>query len=134
MIVSDITDLTVSTVLERGVPNKECIAIQVNQAINLGQYGVMVGQFSGFNSAVPFRDNLFWFGDGIVEAGDWIFIYTGLGTPTKSRSTDDKYNVYSTFWGRSSTIFANSNIVPMLFRLDAVNIPLPPGNSPQLGI
>lgn len=134
MIVSDLTELSVSTVLERGIPNKESIAIQVNQTINLGQYGVMLGQFSGLNSALPFRDNLFWFGDGVVEAGDWIFIYTGLGSPTKYRSADDKYNVYSTFWGRNSTLFANSNVVPMIFRVDAVNVPNPPQNSPQLGV
>lgn len=134
MIVSGITELTVSTVLDRGIPNKECIAIMANQTINLGQYGVMLGQYSGLNSAVPFRDNLFWFGDAVVEAGDWIFIYTGLGSPTKSRSTDDKYDVYSTFWGRNSTMFANSNVVPMLFRIDAVNVPTPPENSPQLGV
>ena len=69
MIVADIIELTVMTVLERGVPNEECIAIMANERINLGQYGIMLGFYADFNSGIPFKDHLFWFGDGYVEKG-----------------------------------------------------------------
>ncbi len=133
MRVSDMFELKVTTVLERGKPNQECVAIQVNQSINLGQYGIMLGQYSGENGVLPFRDNLFWFGDGLVTEGDWVFIHTGAGTPSQTKATDNIHNIYSLFWGRSHTLFADSNVVPLLFRVDAVDMPLPPSNAPQLG-
>ncbi|MBO2629534.1 hypothetical protein [Shewanella algae] len=132
MMVSDVIEMTVHTVLHRGVANEECIAIQVNQTLNLGQYGLMLGHYAGTNGAFPYRDNLFWFGDGIVQQGDWIFIYTGNGSPTQTYATDNIHKIYSLFWGKQNTVFANSNVVPILFRVDAVAVPLPPGDVPQL--
>lgn len=133
MILENLYELSINTVLKRGVPNEECIAIYVNQQINLGQYGIMLGRYSENNSAIPFKDNMFWFGDGIVEEGDWLFIYTGYGKSTQIKASDGIHNLYSVFWGKSNTIFADSNIVPILFRVDAVNVDTPPNNVPQIG-
>ncbi len=133
MRVGDIIDLKIIAVLDKGSPNKECIAIQAIEEANLGQYGIMLGMYSGGEGLVPFRDNLFWFGDGIVNKGDWIFIYTGAGEPRESKTADQKNNVYSIFWGKSITVFANPVIAPLLFRVDAVDILLPPENVPQIG-
>ena len=133
MIVSDILELSVVTVLERGKPNEECIAIQANEQANLGQYGIMLGTYSTETGLFPFRDNLFWFGDGVVYKDDWIFVYTGSGEARKSTTINQLNNVYSIYWGKKTTIFANTNIVPMLFRIDAVDILAPPTNVLQLG-
>lgn len=133
MIVNNLLELTINSVIKRGTPNEECFAIQVNQNINLGQYGIMLGQYSGGNSAVPFRDNLFWFNDGIVKSGDWLFIYTGSGTPTQTKAANGINDLYSLFWGKPHTVLIDTNIVPMLFRVDAVNVAQPPVNLPQLG-
>jgi len=132
MIVSEIDELSVITILKNGIPNEECIAINVNQDINLGQYGIMLGSFNANNTATPFRDNMFWFGDGIVNKGDWLFIYTGYGEPTQTKGIDGIHESYSLFWGKANTIFANTNVVPILFRVDAVDILNPPANVPQI--
>lgn len=132
MIVAGITELMVVTVLKRGVPNEECIAIQANERVNLGQYGVMLGAYSRDSTVLPFNDNLFWFGDGFVEKGDWIFIYTGSGKPRQSKTQNQSNNVYSIFWGKLTTVFANTTVVPLLFRVDAVDILTPPDNLPQV--
>jgi hypothetical protein len=132
MIVANLTELAVMAVLDRGVPNEECIAIQANERINLGQYGIMLGAYAQLNSAIPFRDHLFWFGDGFIEKGDWIFIYTGMGEPRKSTTPDGANNTYTVFWGKPTTIFASTNVVPLLFRVDAVDVISPPENKPQI--
>jgi len=134
MILNLVTEIEVITVLSRGIPNEECIAIKANDWVNLGQYGVMLGVYYKLDSAIPYQDNLFWFGDGLVEKNDWIFIYTGDGRPTSSKTIDKHNNVYSLFWGKKNTIFANSNIVPILFRVDAVNVLRPQANLPQIGL
>ncbi len=131
MIISDITEMTLMTVLKRGVPNEECIAIQINENINLGQYGIMLGVYSKQNGAYPVNDNLFWFGDACINKDDWVFIYTGIGEPSKVIMPDES-NTFSIFWGKPKTIFADTNVVPLLFRIDAVDVLLPPENLPQI--
>ena len=132
MIVSDITELKLMAVLERGSPNLECIAIQAKERINLGQYGIMIANYAYKNGAFPFRDNLFWFGDGIIEKNDWVFVFTGSGEPRQNTAYDKKSNIYTIFWGKPTTIFAQTNIVPILFRIDAAEIMPPPIDMPQI--
>lgn len=133
MIVGEIAELTVISVLDRGVPNNECIAIKVNERVNLGQYGIMLGMYSHSKLATPFQDNLFWFGDGMVEKGDWIFVSTGEGQPRTSKTNDQQNSVYAVFWEKRTTVFANTNIVPILFRVDAVDVLMPPEDVLQIG-
>jgi hypothetical protein len=125
MIVNDLTQLSVVGVYKRGVPNEEYIAIQAQSDINLGQYGIMLGFYADTNAAIPIRDNLFWFGDGIVNSGDWLFINTGPGKPTQTTTLDKNNNIYSLYWDRNVTVFANSNTVPILFKVEAVEVPFP---------
>jgi len=133
MIVTDLLEMQIHPVADRGVPNRERIAVYVKETTNMGQYGVMVGYSTSGNAAIPYQDKLFWFGDGIVNAGEWILLYTGKGTAKTEEWEVTGGKVYSIHWGRSTTMFANTNIVPILFRVDAVNVALPPLNLPQLG-
>lgn len=133
MIVTDLQELQIYPVADRGVPNRERIAIYIKETTNMGQYGVMVGYSTHVNGAVPYQDNLFWFGDGIVNAGDWLLLYTGKGTPKTEEWDATGGKLYSIHWGREATIFANTNIVPILFRVDAVDVATPPVDLPQLG-
>lgn len=131
MIVKDVTELTITAILERGVPNRECIALRANEFVNMGQFGLMLGRYGDGKSATPYFDNLSWFGDGLVKSGDWIFVYTGSGTASKRPATNGTNEICSLFWGKPTTIFAESSIAPILFRVDAVDVLAPPGNLPQ---
>lgn len=125
MIVYSIGELSLIGVYDRGVPNQERIVIQANETVNLGQYGLMIGVRSVGNSAFPVRDNLLWFGDGIVKQGDWIFVYTGPGKAKVSPIPNTDINLYSVHWDRGTTILANQELVPILFRVDAIQVPIP---------
>lgn len=132
MIFPDVKELSVVKIFDRGLPNKESIAISVEEDTNLGQYGILVGLYQGDGLATPFVDHLFWFGDGLVRKGDWLFVHTGPGSPSKTSTTDGNRTIFSIYWGKRQTIFANTNIVPVLFRLDAVNVLPPPQDELQL--
>ena len=134
LIVGDVTELDIVTILNRGLANKECIAVSVREAVNMGRYGLMVGQHDATASrySAPFFDNLFWFGDGIVNTGDWLFVYTGPGAPHTTTDQNGVNKLYTMHWGKQHTMFANSTVVPILFRVDAVNILLPPEDQRQL--
>ncbi len=66
MIVDLITELSAG-VFDRGIANKERIVLFVNESVNLGQYGLMIGIRGGDGGAFPIRDNMLWFGDAIVQ-------------------------------------------------------------------
>lgn len=123
MIVNTITELSIVGVHERGVPNEERIVLIANETVNLGQYGLMIGVRAEKNSAFPIHDNLLWFGDGIVNKGDWIFIYTGPGDAKSSDIPSTSERIYSIHWGKNKTVLDSEEVVPILFRVDAVQLP-----------
>jgi hypothetical protein len=132
VIVADITEFTIAGINERGKPNQEHIAIRANQTLNTGQYGVMLGHKPlGQTQAHPMRDSLFWFGDAILNEGDWIFLYTGPGNAFISDLPDGK-KLYSTYWQKPHTVFAASETVPILFKVEAVQLGGQPLNVPHL--
>jgi hypothetical protein len=127
MMVATIQELTVMAVLHRGAPNQECIAIRSNDSVNLGQYGLMVGIYGGESKgAWPLKDNLLWFGDGWIKKDDWLFVYTGSGRADITPGTNGAESLYSIYWGRDHTIFHAKQVVPILFRVDAVALDDPP--------
>lgn len=123
MIVSSIIELDVRGVYDRGHPNMERIAIYVNSPLNIGQYGIMIGIKGDAGSAFPIKDHMFWFGDGYLNTGDWIFIYTGEGSLRVSDIPGGTAKLYSAHWGKSETLFHAPEIVPILFRVDAILVP-----------
>lgn len=123
MIVSDIFELEVNPVFDRGSPNMERIAIYVKMPVNIGRYGIMVGIKGDAGAAFPIKDNMFWFGDGYLNAGDWVFVYTGAGISKVSDIPGTSSKLYSVHWGKQATIFHAQELVPILFRVDAVFVP-----------
>ena len=123
MILEDISGLTLVGVFDRGIPNKERIVLRANEIINLGQYGIMIGIRLEEGMASPIRDNLFWFGDAYVMEGDWIFVYTGPGEGKGAPVPNSQDRLYSIHWGRKETILHHDELVPILFRVDAVQTP-----------
>ncbi|WKZ33090.1 MAG: hypothetical protein QY316_01390 [Thermodesulfobacteriota bacterium] len=122
MFVNLLTEIKTVDVYDRGIANQERIVLYINENLNLGQYGIMLGIRAGNGSAFPIRDNLFWFGDGIVNKGDWIYIYTGPGQPTVTPLPNTNEKLYSVHWGRKETILNNREIVPIIFRTDVVQV------------
>lgn len=129
MIVSDIIELDTYSVFDRGLPNMERIAIYAKIPLNIGQYGLMIGIKADGGAAFPLKDHMFWFGDGYLNAGDWIFVYTGSGESRISNIPGGNAKIYSAYWGKPSTLFHAMELVPILFRVDAVYIPQ---ENPQL--
>lgn len=123
MIVNLVTEISVVGVFDRGIPNQERVVLYVNETVNLGQYGLMVGVRGSDGTAFPIRDNLFWFGDGFVNRGDWIFVYTGPGEPRTTALPNTQERLYSIHWGRTQTMLHHHDVVPILFRVDAVQVP-----------
>lgn len=122
LIVDGITELTVVGAFDRGIPNQERVVLQANEMVNMGQFALLLGirQQEGF--AVPIRDNFYWFGDGIVYKGDWIFVYTGPGESRKNEVPGTTEKLFTVHWGRTQTVLGSLDVVPVLIRTDAVQV------------
>jgi len=112
-------------VQDAGTPNKELIAIMVTEQCDLANYCVLIGHQNMDGTATPIQDHMFWFGNGIVNAGDWLFIYTGPGKSTVQK-IDEVNNIISVHWNKDKTIFQNRSLIPILSKLSEVSFPPQP--------
>ena len=132
MILPDVIDLQLVGVYDRGIPNQERIVIKTNSWVNMAEYGVMIGLLGQNNMAAPYFDNLFHFKEISVVPNTWVFLYTGPGKEIQSKTpAGDPAFVFH--WGKPDTIFAHSHVIPILFRIGAVQLGLPPQNQSQIG-
>jgi len=121
-----VPDLKIISVLDRGQPNLERVAIRVVNETDMTPYGLLVGLRNEGVRAWPLNDNFLWFGNGIVQENDWIFAYTGPGTPRKDELPSSGSHLYTVHWGRKKTMFNSPEVVPILFRIDATDILIDP--------
>ena len=122
LIVGDIRELTVQGAFDRGVPNQERIVLQANEIVNMGQFALLLGIRREMGSAIPIFDNFYWFGDGILSRGDWIFVYTGPGKARVNDVPNTNEKIYTVHWGRGETVLTSIEVVPALIRIDAVQV------------
>lgn len=122
MIIYSIDELQLVGVFDPGVANLERIVLRVAERIDLGHYGLMLGVRGTEGAAFPLRDNLLWFGNGWVNKDDWLFVYTapGEGRVTNLPNADSK--LFSIHWGKKQTVFQNRDLLPILFRMDGVQV------------
>lgn len=129
-LLPDITELLLLPVFDRGVPNTERIVIKPQLALDIGNYGVLVGlRMPGQDLVTPLRDQLFWFGTGMVYPTDWLFLYTGHGTP--SRIPYESGHVMTVYWGRNETVFHDHQFVPAVVRFGSILVEQRPRPVPQ---
>ncbi|MBO6838677.1 MAG: hypothetical protein JJ878_18670 [Alphaproteobacteria bacterium] len=122
MIVEEIFELVLLGVEDRAIPNRERIVLQAAQPVEMSQFGLLVGVKQGGGTALPTNDNFFWFGGGVVQPNDWIFLYSGTGSPTARDIPNSRTKLYSVFWGRGQTVFNHPELVPMLVRVGGVTV------------
>ncbi len=118
-----IPELRLLGVFEPGIPNRERIVLKVETKLDIGMYAIVLaqrGQTTGH--ATPLRDSMFWIGSGNVEPNDWFFLFTGAGQQRLIPPEGDNGRLFIEFWGRPQTIFHNSQIVPVLWRLSGVTV------------
>ncbi len=119
----NIYELEIWGVYDRGVPNAERIVFKPRIQVNLGNYIVTIGfQPQPGTPATLIQNQLFWFGELLVTPPSWVFLYTGPGTPTITHENMTKEPVQSLYWGSKQTLFSNGSIVPVILRLNGIEV------------
>ena len=118
--------LKIMDVINRGIPNQERVPIFVNRETDLERFWLGIGIRQPDNRIYPINDNLMWLGNGFVTPGDWLFVYTGKGSPQTNKIPNQPNKIFSMHWGRDQTLFLSPEVSPYL--LCGV-IALPPSHS-----
>lgn len=121
IILPPIPELSLVGVISPGEPNKENIVLYVHKPINLARFGILLG-YKIDQVTQPLNNHFFWLTDIHVDAGTWIFVYTGSGTPrfTKTQGTEEP--AYVLHWNQPNVLFSNQDTVPIIFSMSSFNI------------
>lgn len=115
--------LKIVDVVDRGVGGKERVTIRVNSFCDLGHYWLGIGIKQSQNEIFPINDNLYWFGRGHVGPGDWIFLYTGLGSPRINDIPEQSGKIYTLHWQKQNVLFRSTEVFPYLINASTVSLP-----------
>jgi len=126
-----VPELLLEGAFDRGVPNMERIVMRPRSTIDVGNYVVLLGlRVEGSAFVTPVRDAMYWFGSATLSPDDWLFLYTGPGTPTKVPAVGAPGSLYLSYWNRPATILHDQKIVPVIARLGGIIIE--PRPEPQI--
>lgn len=132
-VLAGIPELQLFGIIERGVPNKERVVLKPTIALDISPYVVFaaVRTAPGTDLISPLRDHMFWFGSAFLQPNDWIFLYTGHGTPSTFPASDGNGQVHTLYWGHSLTIFHDPQVIPAIARFNGLQYEARPGAAPQ---
>jgi hypothetical protein len=121
-----LSEIKITTIYDRGVPNKECVTIQPQEPLEIAQYAICLGIRVRSADIVMPTDSLFWFGEGIVGPEDVIFLWTGSGTPWMKPKDHGSGRYFFCYWGKPTTMLHDPMIVPFIFKFEGIYVPDPP--------
>lgn len=117
-------DLSVIGIYDAGVANLERIVLRADKPVDLAGYLLLIalrGQAGG--GSIPLRDNMLWLGNTSIDAGDWVYVYTGPGVAQTTALPNNPNKVVSLYWGKNQTIFQATHLTAALIKIEHVQYP-----------
>ena len=114
-------DLELFGIYDRGIPNKERIALKVNARVNTGDYALILGVAGANGTILPARDQFLWLGRTIVDIG-WVFVFTGPGDPVVTTEVNTKEPMHAIYWGKPNVMFTIPEARAALVRLGPIQV------------
>ena len=113
-------NIEIISILDGALPNRERIMLKVNYQDNSGLYIALLTTEIANNTISNIPKNVYWFPNQEVQNGDYIFLYTGIGSNTKfsNRLGTTSYNFY---WNSKLTLFNNQSDSIVLIKADSWN-------------
>lgn len=136
-MIQRIDTLQIADVQNHGIPNQERIAIYAHKSCDLSEYCLILTLPTPEGGSVPVKDHMLWFGQGWVQPGDWIFVYTAAGSTTILPNPSPQLpgvaprRFINIHWGKNHTIFQNRALSPMLIQISGTATLLPPAPAYQ---
>jgi hypothetical protein len=123
VVVPGVAELRLFGAFDRGVPNRERITLRVQgQAVNLGNYFLLLGSQRQPYSAMPIPNQSFWLGEMVLEPWTWLYVFTGPGSPGFTTQQETGETAYVMHWGRKGIVLREEHIVPVIMRMQVAGI------------
>ena len=119
-MIVDTFGLTINGVADPGVVNQERIVIRPMRPINLGDYFLGVGFVQPDGSVLPIQNVVYWFPQAFADPNDWVFLFTGRGTNSRTVTSDGLNPALVYHWGRSTVLFSQPNVYPFIMQRGGV--------------
>lgn len=116
-------ELSLVGVFDRGQGNKERVVYRTQRRLNLGEYLVALGASQPDGTVTPLQDSMLWLGDELIDSGCLVFVYSGPGKRRVTEANGEPSVVIH--WGRKTTVFQNSTIVPVVLHVSGMLAPSP---------
>ncbi len=121
IILDSITELSVSGVSDRGIPNKERILVRVHELTELRYYGIALAKLLPEGGVIPYDNFFYFFEQCEAEKDSWLVLYTGVGERRDTQLPTTLEKAYSMHWGFDGVVLTNPTVVPVLFRFSGID-------------
>jgi hypothetical protein len=101
---------------ERGIPNRERLALSVLQETNLCYYAALLSKYLSPASISTGSLPGYWFPNQIVKVGDQIELFSGNGSPRVS-PTIIGGTYYSYYWGLPNVVWHDPSACAIVLEL-----------------
>jgi len=134
VVLPVVGDLHLLGALDRGVPNRERITLRVQgQAVNLGNYFLLLGSQRHPYSVVPIPNQSLWLGEMELEPWTWVYVFTGTGTPRLTTQKETGEAAFVMHWGSKGVLLKEDHIVPVIMQVAGLTVGQWTPRVPHLG-
>jgi hypothetical protein len=96
--------LVLQRIADRGVPDKERLALKVASDTTLSYFVVLDTAYLTPQTINSVPKRAFWFPPKPVKTGDWVILFTKAGTPSE-RKLEDGTTAHFFFWGQPQVLW-----------------------------
>jgi len=96
--------IILNKIADRGVPDKERLVLRAVNDTTLAYFVVLDTAYATPQSVVSTPKHAFWFPPKSIKAGDWVILYSRVGT-NSSEVQKDGTTAHFFFWGQSQVLW-----------------------------
>jgi hypothetical protein len=110
-------DFSISKIHNKGDYKEEYVSLKVEADCDAGQYILADSTYTADGNISAKLRHVFWLPDMKVNKGDYIWIHTKSGTPSKNvnRAKTQTHHIY---WGLKSSVWNDDGDCAALFHYD----------------
>jgi len=108
--------IKVQGVKDRGDLDNERVVLKVLADTDIGGYILAIGRNLGVDSFSPKLSRTFWFPDKPVKQGDFVSLYSKVGTPGQFQNKSES-DTHTFFLGLDSPIWTETDRAAILFEV-----------------
>ncbi len=108
--------IQIESVKNNGELLRERVILKASSNINIGMYMICDTTYNDDNTISNKLRNTYWFPDKNVKIGDFVVLYTGIGTDSQYRNRAGTVT-HTFYWGLGKTVWNKDRDTAVLFEI-----------------